>query len=184
MKLLLTGPLMLASWALVTGCGPAPEPESARASTNDGQGNKAAQAAPSAAPSQKADTSSPTSGSIHIDERILKTCGDLPTPKFAFDSASIHGEAADALRKVAQCFTTGPLKGRSIKLVGRADPRGPEMYNIALGQGRAASVGRFLTGAGVAQGQLRTMSKGAVDATGTDEEGWARDRRVDLLLAD
>lgn len=174
--------VLAAAGLLAAGCGPSPEPDTAHdAAKGSGQGNAPA---PAASATQKEDTASPTTGSINIDDRILKTCGNLPTPRFAFDSSSIHGEAADVLRKVAQCFSEGPLKGRELKLVGRADPRGTEMYNIALGQERAASVGRFLEGAGVSKDKVRTMSKGAVDATGTDDEGWARDRRVDILLAD
>lgn len=181
MKWLFTAPLLLASSALALGCGAGPEAATARAAgANETRANAPAETANAV----KSDSASPTTGSIQIDDRILKACGDLPTPRFAFDSAAIRGEAADTLRKVAACFSDGPLAGREMKLVGRADPRGTEMYNIALGQDRAASVARFLTGAGVPQGKLRTMSKGAMEATGTDSEGWARDRRVDVLLAD
>jgi hypothetical protein len=31
--------------------------------------------------------------------------------------------------------------------------------------------------------KVATSSRGAMDATGTDEGGWTRDRRVDLMLA-
>ena len=132
----------------------------------------------------RGDARSPTSGSIHIDERIVKACGDLPVPHFAFDSASIHDEAADRLQTVARCFASGPLQGRSLRLVGRADPRGTSMYNLALGQDRATSVARYLESSGVPRPRIQTMSRGDLDASGTDEEGWERDRRVDLLLGD
>lgn len=172
-----------AAAALAAGCksGPAPEPETARfgpamsgAGASDRQG---------AAP-HRGDTSSPTMGSLHIDDRIVRACGNLPEPHFEFDSAAIRDQPAEALRTVARCFTDGALKGKRVKLVGRADPRGTETYNLALGQDRAASVARFLEGAGLPQASISTMSRGEMDAHGTDEEGWARDRRVDIVLAD
>ncbi|MEZ4299006.1 MAG: OmpA family protein [Polyangiaceae bacterium] len=180
MKWLLSASTLLAATVLVTGC-ENPEPKTAdSASRSEGQTATVGQAAPA----MKDDASSPTRGNIAIDDRILKTCGNLPAPKFAFDSAAIRGEAADVLNKVGACFATGPLKDREVKLVGRADPRGPDMHNFALGQDRAASVARFLEKAGMTQTKIRTMSKGAIDATGTDKEGWALDRRVDILLVD
>ena len=135
-------------------------------------------------PPARLDTASPTSGSVHVDDKILKACGDIPMAHFAFDSASIQADAAAALDAVARCFATGPLTGRSMRLVGHADPRGETEYNLALGQRRAASVGGYIGQHGVAPSHLATTSRGALDATGTDDQGWARDRRVDILLAD
>jgi peptidoglycan-associated lipoprotein len=132
----------------------------------------------------KPDASVPASGTVQIDPRIVAACGHLPEPHFDFDSASIRGPAADHLRVVASCFTTGPLRGRRVKLVGRADPRGAPAYNLALGENRATSVARFLQDAGIPRAQITTMSRGAFDATGTDEQSWARDRRVDLVLGE
>ena len=130
------------------------------------------------------DLRSPTAGSIHIDDRIVKACGDLPVAHFAFDSAAINGDAASALGAVARCFDSGPLKGKSMKLVGHADPRGEAGYNLALGQDRATSVASFLENRGVGADRVSTMSKGEMDATGTDEAGWARDRKVEIFLRD
>ena len=137
----------------------------------------------SAAP--RADTTSPTSGSIQIDDKILKACGDIPKARFAFDSASIGPEAQGALDALARCFVSGPLKGsKGMRLVGHADPRGETEYNLALGQKRAGSVGEYLATKGLDKGRIQTLSKGAFEATGTDEDGWARDRKVDVALAE
>ena len=177
-RLLLASALAL----LLPACGsdPAPGPQSAAGASS---GSSAA-APTAAAPQQKGDTVTPTSGSVNIDERILKACGDLPTPRFPFDSARIEGDAAKALEAVARCFVDGPLKGKSARLVGHADPRGEADYNLSLGQDRAQGVANFLAKSGLGGPRVTTMSKGEMDATGTDEEGWARDRRVDVLLAD
>jgi peptidoglycan-associated lipoprotein len=128
--------------------------------------------------------SSPTAGAVRISEEIATACGiSQPESYFAFDSAKLLQEDLAVLDKVAACFASGPLRGRGMKLVGRADPRGGEEYNMTLGQSRADSVGTYLERRGVARSQLETTSRGAMDAVGTDEPSWARDRRVDVLLA-
>jgi peptidoglycan-associated lipoprotein len=170
--------LVLALGALALGCGSDPAPPAKTAATAGTGSAKPAAAAP------KADTATPTSGSIHIDDKIVKACGDLPTARFAFDSASVAADAATALDALARCFTTGPLKDKGMRLVGHADPRGETEYNLALGQQRATSIATYLSGKGLAQPRLATSSKGEFEATGTDEEGWARDRKVEIFLAD
>lgn len=80
-------------------------------------------------------------------------------------------------------MTTGPLAGKNIELVGRADPRGEAEYNMNLGATRADAVKHYVAQLGVARGRLATTSRGALDAQGHDETTWATDRRVDLRLA-
>jgi peptidoglycan-associated lipoprotein len=126
----------------------------------------------------------PTSGSIHIDDRIVKACGNLPTPHFAFDSANLGTPARDALDALASCLTAGPLKGKGLKLVGHADPRGDIDYNLGLGHQRAGSVVEYLSSKGLPKERLDTSSKGEFEATGADEEGWARDRKVEIFLSE
>jgi peptidoglycan-associated lipoprotein len=69
-----------------------------------------------------------------------------------------------------------------MNLVGRADPRGTPEYNMTLGQHRADAVVKRLASKGVAKSMMESTSRGAMDAVGTDEPSWARDRRVDILL--
>jgi peptidoglycan-associated lipoprotein len=159
---------------LAAGCGDDPPPKSAAdIPTGTGKANTG-----------KKDTATPTSGSVHIEDKITKACGDLPTANFAFDSAEIAGDAANALDALARCFVSGPLKGKGMKLVGHADPRGETEYNFGLGQRRAGGVAGFLSKKGLEQGRMATSSKGELEASGVDESGWARDRKVDILLAD
>jgi peptidoglycan-associated lipoprotein len=139
---------------------------------------------PAMAPPPRQDTASPTSGSVHIDDRIIKACGDVPEAHFAFDSAAVQPAAAAALDAVAHCFTVGALRGKSLRLIGHTDPRGETEYNLGLGQRRAGSVSEYLSKRGVERSHLTSSSRGEFDATGTDEDGWARDRKVDILLAD
>jgi peptidoglycan-associated lipoprotein len=168
--------------ALGAGCGSEPTPVKAPENTTTAA-STAKPAAATAAPKRK-DTDTPTSGSVHIDDKILKACGDLPTARFAFDSVDVAGDAAAALDALGRCFVSGPLKGKSMRLVGHADPRGETGYNFALGQKRAGSVGEYLTKKGLEQGRINTTSKGEMEATGTDDEGWARDRKVEIFLVE
>lgn len=122
---------------------------------------------------------------LNISEDILAACGiSAAEASFAYDSARVRQGDAPVLDKLAECFTTGKLAGRKMRLVGHADPRGDEEYNMVLGGRRAESVKSYLLGAGLKQDQAQTTSRGEMDAQGTDEAGWARDRRVDILLAD
>lgn len=122
---------------------------------------------------------------INISPDILRACGiSAAEARFAYDSARIQQGAAPTLDKLAQCFTSGNLAGRKMRLVGHADPRGNEEYNMVLGGRRAESVKTYLVGAGMSGGQAQTTSRGEMEAIGTDEAGWKRDRRVDVVLAD
>ncbi len=158
------------------GCGSDPKP----AQTAEGAKTTDGTPPPKTA---RDDMKTPTSGSIQIDDEIIKLCGNIPTAHFAFDSSSIAGEAAKALDPLATCFTTGPAKGRGMVLTGHTDPRGETEYNFALGQRRAGSVGDYLTSKGMQKSQVQSTSKGEIEATGTDEQGWAKDRKVVISLA-
>jgi len=134
-------------------------------------------------PAAEAQAREPTRGTIAISDEIRAACG-IPDEDafFAFDSASIESTDIKPLDAVARCFTTGPLAGRSVHLVGHADPRGPSEYNMTLGQHRADSVDGYIGRRGVQASRMVTTSRGAMDATGQDEAGWAHDRRVDVQL--
>ncbi|NUP13287.1 MAG: OmpA family protein [Polyangiaceae bacterium] len=122
--------------------------------------------------------------SVKIDDKIIKACGDMPSAPFSFDSAEVSPEAANVLDAVARCFISGPLKGKGMKLIGHADPRGETEYNLGLGQKRAGSIQSFLAKKGLENSRMATSSKGEFEATGTDESGWAKDRRVEIVLAE
>lgn len=119
---------------------------------------------------------------VAVDSQIAAAC-KLRNPRFDFDSAQLRPEAKEALAALIRCLTSGPLVGRKLKLVGHADPRGETYYNYGLGQRRAGKVARYLSQHGLATGRMHTSSRGELDASGADEPGWARDRRVDVSLA-
>jgi peptidoglycan-associated lipoprotein len=129
------------------------------------------------------DSKSPTAGVVHISSDIRKACGITDADAhFAFDSASLGEAERPVLNQLAKCFVSGQLAGREMRLVGHADPRGPDEYNMVLGGSRADTVKAFLTMKGVPIGRIATTSRGEMEARGTEEASWAEDRRVDVLL--
>jgi peptidoglycan-associated lipoprotein len=121
---------------------------------------------------------------IRIAEEIRQACGIADADAhFAFDSARLQAVDYPVLQKIVVCFTSGPLARRQLRLVGHADPRGDEEYNLVLGGSRADGVRGFLVERGLAQQQVATSSRGEMDARGIDDPSWAADRRVDVLLA-
>lgn len=101
---------------------------------------------------------------------------------FDFDSTALQEEDRQLLAQVAKCLTDGALRGKNVSLVGRADARGESEYNMTLGESRAFSVHRYMIDLGVGKERMKATSRGEMDATGTDEEGWRKDRRVDIEL--
>jgi peptidoglycan-associated lipoprotein len=166
--------LSIAPMLLVTACA-ATKPAVANAPPTTTTANAAGPAAPARV--------EPTSGTIAISDEIRTACGiSTEDAFFAFDSAALESTDIKPLDALATCFTTGPLAGRAMHLVGHADPRGPSEYNMVLGQRRADRVDGYIGHKGVRQSQMVTTTRGALDAKGQDEAGWARDRRVDVQL--
>jgi len=95
---------------------------------------------------------------------------------FGFDEFVLNTEATSRLQDAVKCIKS--VTGRTVRVEGHCDPRGIEEYNLALGDRRARSVYNYLTRLGVASSKLRTVSKGKLEATGTDEASWAKDRKV------
>lgn len=140
-------------------------------------------AAPVTKAEEPVEVEAPAPSQVVVAPEIVEMC-DIPTAHFDFDSAALGQDAQGALDALAECFTTGPGAGKSIAIVGRADPRGTEEYNLALGQRRSGSVAEYLVEHGVDATSMETSSRGELDATGVDEASWALDRRVDIRLSE
>jgi peptidoglycan-associated lipoprotein len=173
-KLLVVAPLL----AVLMACGDNPKPPPATPKAEP----VAEKAPPPPPPPVKNDKMA-----VNLDDAILKACNlkfsnTEEAPKFDFDSEQLSDAEKSILEQVAKCLTTGPLKGRAVDLVGRADPRGESEYNMTLGAKRARAAHSFLASLGVANEKLFDTSRGELDATGTSEEGWRKDRRVDVKL--
>jgi peptidoglycan-associated lipoprotein len=122
------------------------------------------------------------SGDIAAMCNIKSTMTTKANPQFDYDKDELTADDRTVLDQLATCLTTGALKGKAVALIGRADPRGTEEYNLGLGSRRASSVGRYLGRLGVSDPQMAVTTRGALEATGTDEAGWKQDRRVDVQL--
>jgi len=125
---------------------------------------------------------------VHVSGDLERACKIVvgtvsEAPKFDFDDTALLPEDRAVLDQVAKCVTVGPLKGRALKLTGRADNRGTAEYNLALGAHRANAVERYLAADGVAQPKLHETSRGELDAKGNDDTARRADRRVDIDLA-
>ena len=125
----------------------------------------------------------PSRGNITIAADVLKACA-LPdnVANFAFDSSHVHGQYNKVLEALSFCFMSGPLEGRQMQLIGHADPRGSRAYNQVLGGRRADNVKQLIVAEHMSESRISTISRGALDATGTDEVSWAKDRSVDVIL--
>lgn len=123
---------------------------------------------------------------IQLSEDLRRQC-QLPnepqeSPHFDYADATLRTKGANILDDVAKCLTTGALRGRTLNIVGRTDPRGSEEYNKELSANRAEAARNYLTSHGVPQSQVNVIARGETGARGTDEETWAMDRRVDFEL--
>jgi peptidoglycan-associated lipoprotein len=162
------------------GCGgdPKPPPTGPTGGTEDPTAGATADSSRNQKPGDD-----PSKSQIRISDEIKRACGiNDADAHFGFDSANIRPEDHRLLGQLATCFTSGPLAGRQMNLVGHADPRGEAEYNIVLGGRRADNVKGFLVQKGMATDKIETTSRGELDATGTDEASWALDRRVDVML--
>jgi len=176
----MTVAILLASASLV-GCGSKGKAKTATTVPTDKKPPVAA-----TKPPPKLDQQQAVTPGLAISPDILSACGitavTTANPTFDTDQDELTPDDRKILDQIATCLTTGPLKGKSVSLIGRADPRGTEEYNLGLGSRRAASVHQYLARLGVGAPQLAVTTRGALDATGSDEASWQADRRVDIQL--
>ena len=110
------------------------------------------------------------------DEAALRA---ITTFYFAYDSSDLLPEAMRALDVHAKDLKAD---GSRVVLQGHTDQRGTREYNMALGERRGMAVQRYLVLQGVSPAQLEVVSYGEERpvATGSDEQSWALNRRVEL----
>ncbi len=172
--------LSVVALGMALGCGSDPPPPP---KTADAVPAPAPMPAPPPAAANPKPDDDPSKGNINISDEIKRACGISDAEAyFAYDSANIRAQDKAVLGKLAVCFTTGPLKGREMRLVGHADNRGEDDYNMVLGQKRADNVKSAVVSAGMTAAKTLTTSRGELDSTGSDEPSWAKDRRVDIVL--
>ncbi len=118
----------------------------------------------------------PTEDTDPVDNRG-PVC-NLEPPYFDFDDNALSPAARETLARDAECLRRET--GSRYTLIGRCDSRGTTEYNLALGERRARVVRQYLMNLGVLPDRIAVSSEGSEGATGTDDEGYRRDRRVDF----
>jgi len=114
---------------------------------------------------------------------------DLPPPDtgpgcslaavyFAFDQDDLDSSARSAIQANVSCMQSQSMGG--VHVTGHCDPRGTEEYNLALGDRRARAVANYMVSLGLEGGSVSSSSMGEEMASGADESGWSRDRKVEF----
>ena len=100
---------------------------------------------------------------------------------FDYDTADILPQFNALLQAHGQFLAQNP--NSQLRLEGHADERGSREYNIGLGERRAQAVRRVLMLQGATGTQLTTVSYGEERPaqTGSDDESWRLNRRVELV---
>lgn len=106
----------------------------------------------------------------------------FPVVGFEFDSELLTTQGRDALDAFAASYRQRHEQ-RDLVIEGHADERGPEEYNIVLGQKRATAVRRYLSTLGVSEDALRTVSYGENKPvfSGSDENAFRVNRRAAIV---
>jgi peptidoglycan-associated lipoprotein len=104
------------------------------------------------------------------------------TVYFEFDKSALTDSGMKLLDRKIAVMNANPKM--QIQIEGHTDERGSSEYNVALGQQRAASVKRYLTQHGIADGRITIISYGEERpaATGHDETSWSHNRRAEFVI--
>jgi peptidoglycan-associated lipoprotein len=99
---------------------------------------------------------------------------------FDFNLDGLTEAAKQRLDRIARCLTASD--NAELRIIGHADERGTQEYNLHLGERRARAIKRYLVNLGVAEKVLSVISFGEERpaAQGQDEGSWARNRRAEF----
>lgn len=102
---------------------------------------------------------------------------------FDYDKSDLRQDTRDVLSKNAEVILKSAA-GTKIQIEGHCDERGSAEYNMALGEGRAKSVQKYLTTLGVKADSLSIISYGKEKPAvkGNDEAAWAKNRRAEFVV--
>jgi peptidoglycan-associated lipoprotein len=120
-----------------------------------------------------------STGDTHVEVVEVDPC-HVGTLFFAHNSADLDMQSTSELERIATCVSRE--RGMPVHLVGSADPRGTEEYNLALGERRAQTVRDYLVNLGVDDRLLTFATVGEEFARGTSEATWALDRHVEPMV--
>ncbi len=105
------------------------------------------------------------------------------TVYFDYDRDEVKPEYRQLVADHGRYLAANPAA--RVRLEGHADERGSREYNIGLGERRAQAVLQALLLQGAGASQLATVSYGEERpaATGSDEESWSLNRRVEIVYS-
>jgi len=103
---------------------------------------------------------------------------------FDYNKADLRDDAKEILAKAV--FTLKRNTDTDILITGNCDRRGSEAYNEKLGRRRGEAVKKFMLENGIAEGRIRIVSRGKLDAIApvTDLVGMQKDRNAQFMIAE
>jgi len=115
-----------------------------------------------------------------IDPALAKIFRDI---YFDYDRFNLKPESKKALDGIAEWLKSN--SSYRVLVEGHCDDRGTNEYNLALGERRANSAKAYLSGLGVAEMRISTISYGEEKPLCTEqaESCWSKNRRGHFLLA-
>lgn len=170
--------LAVASAALLSACGSA-----VKLDENQANANKAAPIANAgsgnASGVNNGGAATTTVAPVVVDGKGGADAGLATVIYFDFDSFVVKDEFKPVVEGNGKALIAS---GKKAAVEGHADERGSKEYNLALGQKRAEAVVKSLTLIGVKGEQLEAVSFGEEKpaVSGSGEEAWAKNRRVEL----
>lgn len=161
---------------VVTACGKKDEPVVTPTPTQSGDSSRAT-------PPPPAPTTNPNGAGADaeaIRAGLVNEMGSLI--HFGYDQFSIRSEDEALLNRKAEIMRANAAV--RIRVVGHADERGSDEYNLALGMRRATAAKDFLVRIGIDAGRIEVASLGEevpLDASAT-ESAWAMNRRGEFEI--
>ena len=116
-------------------------------------------------------------------ERAAAVKADLATMiNFEYDQATVRSVDQATLDRKAAIMGANP--NLRIQISGHADERGPDEYNLALGNRRAAAAKRYLENKGIDGSRIDVVSYGEERPLnqGHDEAAYAQNRRDEFQV--
>ena len=106
--------------------------------------------------------------------------GSVPSDRIFFDTDLYNIDDQDRAILDAQSAWLQKYANVRVTIEGHCDERGTREYNLALGDRRANAAKNYLQSRGIDPGRMTVISWGKEkpEATGSDEESWAKNRRA------
>ena len=125
-------------------------------------------------------TTGPTTGGAVVPGSQEDFVASISSDRIFFDLDSSDVDSNDQSTLQSQAAWLGKYAEKRITIEGHCDERGTREYNLALGERRANATKNALVALGVNATRITTISYGKErpDATGSDEEAFARNRRA------